>query len=147
MLADALGERRPVGFCARIQLTGGKAVHPLPLLQANTLAVAAQDPFVEDTTRQVGRPLILERPKVANRDPRTCGDSFQLHAALNPLLLKIPSEPHVHLRYFEPAAKRWPLPRDPGTTAAWAPEEAQAEEPSARGSSLFPPDEALRPPR
>ena len=41
------------------------------------------------------RLLILERPQVANRDPRARGDGFQLHATLDPLLLKIPSEPHV----------------------------------------------------
>src|ERR1700742_3825610 len=100
MLAHTLGERCPVRLRARAQLAAGEAVHPLPLLQAHKLAVAAQDALVEHAARQVRTPLIFERPQMANRDPRTSGDGFQLHATLDPLLLKISSEPHVHLRYF-----------------------------------------------
>src|ERR1700761_5090917 len=125
MLAHTLGERCPVRLRARTQFAAGEAVHPLPLLQANKLAVAAQDALVEDAARQVRAPLILKRPQMANRDPRTRGDGFQLDAALDPLLLKIPSEPHVHLRYFEPAVTRWLIYRE-----IWA-----YRRPGSRGSS------------
>ena len=100
MLPNTFSECLPVGFGTRVQFAGRKAFHPLSFFKAYKLAVAAQNALVEHTAWQVRIPLVLEGTEMTYRDPCACGNRLQLNAALDPLLLKIPSEPHVHLRCF-----------------------------------------------
>ena len=103
--ADVFGELGPVGLGDGAEGIFGEALHPEGLVETEETAVAAQDAAVEDSAGELGALLVFEGAEMADGDPCSGGDGFELNAACFSLLLQIGSETQVRLRCFQPASR------------------------------------------